>query len=84
MHHTPPPFNPRADANGAARYAMVTGSMTADDYYNTHTREECKTEWKRRYELLLATTLPFISHIPRWTYPVEHDPVLIRNGYVHG
>lgn len=48
----PPPFNPEADPKAGERYEMVTKSMVADNYYANHTREECKQEWRRRYELL--------------------------------
>lgn len=46
----PAPFNPDFDPEAKDRYARVTASMEADDYYATHTREECKAEWAKRYE----------------------------------
>lgn len=52
-HKNPPaPFNPEADPKAEGRYAEVTASMQADDFYANHTREECKAEWRRRYDLL--------------------------------
>jgi hypothetical protein len=50
-HDNPPlPFNPEADPRSAERYRTVTESMESDDFYASHTREECRLEWKRRYE----------------------------------
>ena len=46
----PPPFNPNFDPGAKARYERVTRSMEADGFYSSHTREECKEEWRRRYE----------------------------------
>lgn len=46
----PAPFNPLYDPEAKARYAAVTKSMEADDFYANHTREECRLEWRRRYE----------------------------------
>jgi len=53
-HNFPPaPFNPDSNPQQAkARYAAVSASMQADNYYATHTQEECKEEWARRYKLL--------------------------------
>lgn len=52
-HDNPPePFNPDADPKAGARYRKVTESMEADCFYAAHTREECKAEWGRRYDLL--------------------------------
>jgi hypothetical protein len=50
----PAPFNPDYDPGAKARYAAVTASMKADDFYRSHTREECKDEWSRRYDALRA------------------------------
>lgn len=62
MHQRAPrPFNPLADANAAARYAATTNSMLKDDFYASHTQEECKQEWARRYEEFKTTTIPFLS-----------------------
>jgi len=44
--------NPAFDPKAANRFAKVTASLEADNYYATHTREECRTEWARRYEEL--------------------------------
>jgi len=30
--------------------AYVTGSMERDLYYGSHTREQCATEWRKRYD----------------------------------
>ncbi len=50
-HANPPaPFNPLYDANAQDRYARVTKSMEDDNYYEGHSREECKAEWARRYD----------------------------------
>jgi hypothetical protein len=52
-HKNPPaPFNPLYDPGAKARYSAVTASLVADDYYATHTREECASEWRRRYDEL--------------------------------
>ena len=51
LHNNPPaPFNPLYDPKAGARYKEVTASMERDNFYATHTREECKAEWGRRYE----------------------------------
>jgi hypothetical protein len=57
-HHAnpPAPFNPLYDASVKDRYARVTASMSEDAFYDTHTREECKAEWARRYDADLAAT----------------------------
>lgn len=47
----PPPFNPVFDPKARDRYDRVTQSMVDDDFYANHTRQECKDEWARRYEL---------------------------------
>lgn len=50
-HFNPPPaFNPNYDPRAAARYSRVTASMQRDDFYSNHTRDECKLEWRARYE----------------------------------
>lgn len=46
----PAPFNPKFDPKAKDRYAAVTKSMEDDDFYASHTREECRDEWRRRYE----------------------------------
>lgn len=60
----PPPFNPEFDPQAKDRYAAVTISMEQDDYYATHTPEECHLEWRRRYELLKKN---------------GHNPGLVKN-----
>ena len=53
QHNFPPaPFNPKFDPKAASRWDKVSSSMRADNYYATHTQEECKKEWARRYNLL--------------------------------
>jgi hypothetical protein len=42
--------NPAFDPKAADRFAKVTASLEADNYYATHTREECRAEWAARYE----------------------------------
>ncbi|MBS7671751.1 hypothetical protein [Croceicoccus gelatinilyticus] len=51
-NNPPAPFNPLYDPAAKGRYAAVTASMEADNFYAGHTREECKVEWRRRYEAL--------------------------------
>lgn len=53
-HNFPPaPFNPDSNAQQAAkRYSQVTASLEADNFYQTHSREECKAEWAKRYASL--------------------------------
>ena len=46
----PPPFNEDFDPKAEERYRKVTESMQADDFYANHSREECKEEWRRRYD----------------------------------
>ena len=45
-------FNPDFDPRAKKRYAQVTSSMEYDGFYNNHTREECRIEWKSRYDKL--------------------------------
>lgn len=54
----PAPFNPDADPAAAERYRQVSESMQRDGYYAEHTREECRDEWRRRYEELAAQDSP--------------------------
>lgn len=52
-HKNPPaPFNPDADPAAKQWYADVTASLEADGFYETHTRQECAAEWRRRYDVL--------------------------------
>lgn len=50
----PPPFNPEYDPKADARFREVSKSMQDDGYYSNHTRQECKEEWRKRYEKLKA------------------------------
>jgi hypothetical protein len=50
----PAPFNPLYDPKAKDRFSAVTASMESDDFYASHTREECRIEWKRRYDALVA------------------------------
>ena len=48
----PPPFNPLFDPDAAARYAAVSASMESDGFYSGHSREQCRIEWRRRYDAI--------------------------------
>lgn len=48
----PSGFNPDHDPKAKERYAQVSASMESDGFYSNHTREECRLEWRRRYDLL--------------------------------
>lgn len=51
-HNNPPaPFNPDYWVGSKNCYAVTTASMEDDNFYSSHTREECAVEWKKRYEL---------------------------------
>ena len=50
--HPPAPFNPDFDPGARQRYADVTASLEADNFYASHTRAECAAEWRARYEAL--------------------------------
>lgn len=51
QHENPPaPFNPDHDPRADEWRRLATESMERDGFYNNRTREECKTEWLRRYE----------------------------------
>jgi hypothetical protein len=45
-------LNPNFDPKAEQRFKKVTASMERDNFYATHTREECKAEWARRYDKL--------------------------------
>lgn len=49
-----PVLNPAFDPKAAGRYALVTASLEKDGYYDTHTRQECAEEWRKRYDALKA------------------------------
>jgi hypothetical protein len=52
-HNFPPaPFNPDYDPKAKDKFHTVTSSMETDNFYATHTREECKREWAKRYQTL--------------------------------
>jgi hypothetical protein len=42
-------FNPDYKPYAVKVRQIVTDSMDQDDFYSTHTREECKVEWNNRY-----------------------------------
>jgi hypothetical protein len=48
--NAPQPLNPDFDPKAKGRYARVTASMERDDFYAGHTRDECATEWRKRYD----------------------------------
>lgn len=50
----PLPFNPDYDPQAKGRYEKVTNSMEQDGFYSSHTREECRIEWTKRYDNLKA------------------------------
>lgn len=52
----PAPFNPSYDPKANERSKAVSDSMESDNFYATHTREECKAEWGRRYDELKVTS----------------------------
>ena len=51
-NNPPPPFNPQYAPKAKARYRQVTSSMEKDNFYESHTREQCKEEWAKRYSSL--------------------------------
>ena len=57
LHKNPPAiFNSECNPKTKDVWAKVTQSMEDDNFYASHTREECATEWKRRYEDRMAAT----------------------------
>jgi hypothetical protein len=50
MDNPPAPFNPNFDPEAKNRYRCVSDSMERDGFYDTHNREECRIEWKLRYD----------------------------------
>jgi hypothetical protein len=48
----PARFNPQFDPFAVNRNKKVSQSMEADHFYSGHTREECRIEWRRRYDQL--------------------------------
>lgn len=50
-HGNPPaPFNPEFDPLAAPRSTRAARTMQEDGFYDTHTREECALEHRRRVE----------------------------------
>lgn len=45
-------LNPDYDPKAKARYAKTTAGMEKDNYYESHSREECRVEWGLRYDAL--------------------------------
>lgn len=55
MHNNPPrPFNPLARTDPAYHhaYAQVPLQMAAEGFYDSHTREECAIELRKRRDAL--------------------------------
>lgn len=59
MHNNPPSelfrmlgLNLDYNPNSKDWYKMVSQSMEDDNFYDTHTREECRVEWAKRYTKL--------------------------------
>ena len=50
--HPPPLFNSDFDPKAAQRFSDGTAGLEQDNFYAIHTREECKEEWRKRYEVL--------------------------------
>jgi len=51
-HKNPPAgFNPDYKPHARAMYAKTSSSMVDDGFYDNHTREECKVEWGKRYDV---------------------------------
>lgn len=48
--HPPPPFNPLFKPYAAAVGHAVAEAMSEEGFYQTHTREECAAEYRRRYD----------------------------------
>lgn len=55
LEQAPAPFNPDYAPKVKQRFADVTASMERDNFYISHTREECKQEWGKRYDALKAS-----------------------------
>ena len=47
----PGPLNPNFNPDAKELYAKTTTSMERDNFYASHTREECAAEWRRRYNI---------------------------------
>ena len=52
LHNNPPaPVNPHYNPNAAIASIAVSEEMENEGYYTTHTREECRIEFARRYSV---------------------------------
>ena len=57
LHNNPPAMlNSTCSKKAIDVWPLVSKSMEAGGYYTSHTREECKKEWRARYELFLTLT----------------------------
>jgi len=56
FHHAnpPAPFNPDYNPNAKNWGNIASQSMMDDGFYANHSREECATEWRKRYDALKA------------------------------
>lgn len=53
LHQNPPaPFNPDFDPKATERGHKAAQSMETDGYYQNHSRQECASEYRRRYDRL--------------------------------
>lgn len=50
----PAPFNPEYRPYAAAVSKDVVEGMEADGFYDDHTREECSSEYRKRYDEAMA------------------------------
>lgn len=53
-NYQPTPFNPEYNQRAKLWAKEATSSMEAEGYYANHTREECKVEWRKRYDAAKA------------------------------
>ena len=53
----PAPFNPAFNPLAKSWGDKAAASMKADGFYDTHTREDCKAEYARRYDLNKAESV---------------------------
>lgn len=47
----PGTLNPEYNPDWKWIREKTTSSMQKDNFYSTHTREECAAEWRRRYDI---------------------------------
>lgn len=53
LHNNPyPPLNPEYDPRAKNWSLEATQSMEQEGFYDTHSREECAIEWRRRFDFL--------------------------------